>query len=518
MGAMDLRQLAASTLREDPERTALIFGQHHISYAQLADEVERAAGAMAALGIGSGDRVGLLLHNGPELATLYFACFSLGAIAVPVNTRYRRRETEYALNHCEARLLVVQDQLAEEVRHITDTVPSLDHVRVVGEPGAAAHPAWAEELAGGAPSPPETQVPDDFPAAIFYTSGSTSRPKGVTHTHRSLAASAMSRATTNGLSPDDLWLISSSMVHIGGTAGQLFPALYSGASAVVLEKHDPKAYLEHVRRHRPTRSLLLPTLLLDVLDQAGADQGALECFEELYCGGDAVTEDIQNRWSAATTSPLVQILGMTECEAYCIDRPSTSRHDGSVGRARDGVEVCIVDNAGTPLPAGEEGEIVLRSNTMMVGYWEEPEHTALALRDGWLYTGDRGRMDPEGFVWFVGRSKEIIIRAGSNIAPGEVEDCIEEHPGVLAAAVVGAPDPRLGQIVVAFVEPEEGCADQLAPQALAEWSAQRIAAYKVPERWIILEHLPRNSVEKVDRAALHRMTATALASAARTSH
>ncbi|MGH7058527.1 MAG: class I adenylate-forming enzyme family protein, partial [Acetobacteraceae bacterium] len=194
-----------------------------------------------------------------------------------------------------------------------------------------------------------------------------------------------------------------------------------------------------------------------------------------------------------------------------------ARREGSVGRPRDGVELRIVDSSGRDLPRGAEGEIVIRSPSMMIGYWEEPEHTADALRDGWLYTGDRGRMDENGYLWFVGRSKEIIIRSGSNIAPGEVENVIEEHPDVLAAAVIGAPDPRLGQIVVAFVEREPDKGSTLTAQQLAEWIARSIAAYKVPERWVFLDRLPRNSVEKIDRAALHATVGTALTDAVRTS-
>ncbi|MGH9770969.1 MAG: class I adenylate-forming enzyme family protein [Candidatus Acidiferrales bacterium] len=517
MGLMDLRRLAASRLREAPEHTAVVFGDTRLSYADFADAVERSASAMAALGIGAGDRVGLLLHNSPELATLYFACFRIGAVAVPTNTRYRRRETEYALNHCEARLLIVDDELVEEVRGIRDTVPTLAHVRVIGDASDEAHRPWAAALEGASAPAPEVAIEDDAPAAIFYTSGSTSRPKGVTHTHRSLASHAESRITTNGLGPDDVWLISSAMVHIAGSAGQFFPAIRSGSTAVIMPRHDPKAYLEHVRRYRPTRSLLLPTLLLDVLDQSDCCDAGCGCFKALYCGGDAVTEEMRERWAAATSAPLLQLLGMTECEAYCIERLGEPRREGSVGPPRAGVELRIVDSSGRDLPPGADGEIVIRSPSMMIGYWEEPEHTAAALRDGWLYTGDRGRMDEDGYVWFVGRSKEIIIRAGSNIAPGEVEDVIEEHPDVLAAAVVGAPDPRLGQIVVAFVEREPGKGSSLTAQELAEWAGRSIAAYKVPERWVFVDRIPRNSVEKVDRAALHAMAGTSLTDAVRTS-
>lgn len=502
---MDLRRLAASALRDAPERKAVVFDGASMSYAEFADAVERAASAIAALGVGAGDRVGLLLHNSPELATLYFACFRLGAVAVPVNTRYRRRETEYALNHCEARVLIVDADLVEEVRGIASSVSSLEHVRVVGGESDEAHRPWAEALEAGSAAAPENAVADDAPAAIFYTSGSTSRPKGVTHTHRSLACIAESRCTTSGFTSDDVWLISSSMVHIGGSAGQLFPALRSGSTVVLMPRHDPEDYLAHVREYRPTRSFLLPTLLLDVLDHA--DSGAAECgcFRGLYCGGDAVTEEMRERWSGLTSAPLVQLLGMTECEAYCIERPEEERREGSVGRPRDGVELRIVGASGDAVPAGEVGEIAIRSPSMMVGYWEEPEHTAAALRDGWLYTGDLGRVDEAGFVWFVGRSKEIIIRGGSNIAPGEVEDVIEEHPDVLAAAVLGAPDPRLGQIVVAFVEREPHAGPAVTAEQLAQWTGRYIAAYKVPERWVFLDRLPRNSVEKIDRAALHKM-------------
>jgi acyl-CoA synthetase (AMP-forming)/AMP-acid ligase II len=498
---LDFESFAAATLDSDPSRIAIRFENDAYSYAELGALIDRHAAALAEHGIGRGDRVGLMILNRPELAALYFACWRLGAIAVPTNVLYRRPEVEYALDHCGARLLIVQDELAPAAVGLGDSIPSMERMYALHDEVEGLDGSWSDTVAATDSNPPEVPLDPDLPAAIFYTSGSTSRPKGVTHTHAAIRAIAETRCESMSYDSGDVWVIGTGLVHVSGSYGTLFPALLIGASAVLLERWSGEAFLEATRRHRPSRALLLPAFAHDVLDHPDAASVDFSSFRSLEVGGDAATEDLYENWASVSKAPLTQILGMTECEGYCLTRPDGEIKQGSSGPPRIGVEVRIVGDDGRVLSANEIGELTLRSQSMLAKYWDDPEHTAAAIRDGWLFTNDLGRIDEDGRIWFAGRKSEMIVRRGSNIAPGEVEDVLEMHPDVLEAVVVGVPDKKFGQRVAAFIEPE-GKAEVDDLKAFAE---ERLAGFKVPEFWSVVDTLPRNAVGKLDRKVLHRM-------------
>lgn len=342
---------------------------------------------------------------------------------------------------------------------------------------------------------------------IYYTSGSTAAPKGVTHTHRSVHANSKGRAETQALGLEDITLVGSSIAHVGASSGTLFPTLHAGGTAVVLERFNPAEYLEAIREERPTRAFLVPTLLLDVLSHCDAAAVDWSSFREFETAGDVVTEDLYRRWEALTDIPLTQFFGLTECDGYCINPPFGKQKRGSVGLPRAGAEVRIVRPDGSVAATEEGGEFVVRSDSVMRGYWDDPKETANVIRDGWLHTGDCGKKDADGFFWFLSRIKEIIIVGGLNVAPGEVETVLSDHPGVLEAAVVGAPEPRLGAQVVAFIERDPDSPEPVVERELETWAKQRLAQYKVPVRWEFVDELPRGAVGKVDRVALHGIAA-----------
>jgi acyl-CoA synthetase (AMP-forming)/AMP-acid ligase II/Tfp pilus assembly protein PilF len=499
IGLMDFRNLATSRLGSDSGHAALVCDDEVITYSEMAQRIERAAGALAGLGVSRGDRIGLLIYNRPEMAELYFACFRIGAVAVPINNRYHAKETNYAIDHCQASVLIVERALYEGLEDIQSSVASLAHVVLLEDD-------W-ETMVARADSPPDIDLEADDPAVIYYTSGSTSRPKGVTHTHATIRNTAESHCITKQLAGDDIWMIASSMCHIGGSMPSLFPGMLVGSTVVILRTYDSANVIAHVQRHHPTRAFMLPTAVHDVLVHPDASTTDFSCFREFCSAGDVVSDELRHQWAEVAPIPLTQFIGMTECDAYSWNLPGGPRKVGSVGKPRHGVEVRIVDEAGEPVGVDQNGEIVLRSNSMTVGYWDDPKATSQTIRNGWLHSGDRGRIDEDGFLWFVGRIKEIIVRGGSNIAPGEVEGALDQHPDVLESAVIGAPDKRFGQIVTAYVEPDPDADTPLTEAALVAWSKDHLAAYKVPERWTFLGSLPRNAVGKVDRALLHKVAA-----------
>ena len=501
---LDFTTVAKSALETDPTKTALIIGNKSISYADFEQMVQTHAACLAAHGLRKGDRVGLLSHNHQDLAALLFGTWRIGCVAVPLNHLYQGPEVEFAVDHSKIRLLVIHDRLARGLASKFKAPACLERCFTFDAPVEGIGTPWRNQLAGDHPPVSMTPPEEAEPAAIYFTSGSTAKPKGVTHTARSILETGRSRAETMKLVEDDIWLLSTQLVHVSASLGSLIPAMVVGGTVVFLNEFSPEDWLAAFKKHAPTRSVILPSLLHDILDCPALAGVNFSTIRSMECGGDFVTPDLYKAWDAVCSEPLSQLIGMTECEGYCVRHPGAAVKPGSSGKPRVGVEVRVLDPDGKEAPTGEIGELCVRSMSMTIGYWQDPENTANTIRDGWLHSGDQGRIDEDGNVSFVGRSKEIIVKRGANIAPGEVESVLDEHPDIAESAVVGTPSGKHGQHVVAFVETEKG--RTFDTDAAAAWTAEQIAAFKVPDQWVVVDSLPRNAVGKLDRAELHRRT------------
>ena len=502
---MPLTQLLDRALQDSPDKPAVVFRDAVTTYRELDEASDRSARRLLALGVGHGDRVAIFMRNREAFVEMYLACFRIGAIAVPLNHRFQTDEVVFAVTHCDAKLLVVDGPLLPVVEGIRDRALSLTGIYVYGDEPEGVEHRWDEVAVDDQDDLPA--VADDDPAMILYTSGSTGKPKGVTHTHASLLATAAGRGITQQLTADDVSLAATAICHAGAAVGVTFPALHAGATVVILEETDPELFLQALRRWRPTRTLLLPAQLLDAVDASDAVAADFASLREVDCGGDQISPDLYERFAEVAELQLNQLYGLTECEGATMNPPFGQIKRGSMGLPRHGVELRIADSAGGDAAAGDAGEILLRGPSVMTGYWDDPEHTAATFADGWLRTGDLGSRDADGYLFFHGRIKEVIIRGGSNIAPGEVEDVLDEHPDVELSGVVGTPDERLGAIVHAFVELRPGLAAPPTADDLAAFAGAHLAAYKVPDRWTFVDALPRNAVGKIDRHALHEQAA-----------
>ncbi|WP_139417777.1 class I adenylate-forming enzyme family protein [Agromyces laixinhei] len=511
---MSLNLLLHGGLAASPDKPALVFNGTSTSYRALADAVDRSARGLLSLGVAHGDRVAIFMRNRAEFVELYLACFRVGAIAVPLNHRFQTDEVVFAVDHCAAKLLIVDGPLLPIVQNVQESSPSLAGVYVYGEVPAGAVNTWTDVVdavgAGDEHDGKPTAWPsvaDDDPAMILYTSGSTGKPKGVTHTHRSILATASGRVATQQLTADDISLAATAICHAGAAVGVAFPTLLVGGTVVILAESDPELFLDALQAQRPTRTILLPAQLLDAVVDPRANDVDFGCLREIQCGGDQISPDLYTEFAKVAALELNQIYGLTECEGAVMNPSFGPIERGSIGVPRDGVEVRVVTPAehptGEDVAAGRTGEIWIRGDSVMTGYWEDPEHTAATFVDGWLRTGDLGRRQDDGYLYFQGRIKEIIIKGGSNIAPGEVEDVLDAHPDVELSGVVGTPDARLGALVHAFVELKHGRPAPPTEHDLAAFAAERLAAYKVPDRWTFVTELPRNKVGKIDRHALH---------------
>ena len=483
----------------DGSRVAMIAGDRRWTYEEFHWTVQHLAVALSSLGIQYGDRVALQLGNRPELVFAYYACFQLGAISVPVNNRFASPEIEYTINHSGCRVCICQSDLYANVVPIRSALTTLEQVFLV-DGDASMFPnvrSFNQLLDMPAHESSFPKVPDAAVAAILYTSGTTSRPKGVTHTHRSLDATARLHGKHIGLGADDVVCVVPPMCHILGFATQMITSLWAGATIVIIPRSDPETVLRAIESCKATRIAALPTLYQALINHPGAEQFCLKSLRTGIGGGDAVPLALQEKFLATFRVQILEGCGMTEIVPFTLNLPNEFRK-GSIGRKCPGATIRLTDENGIDVPTGFPGEILVRSDAQFVGYWKEPEITAYALAGGFVHTGDLGRIDEDGFYWFAGRKKEIIIRGGSNISPLEVEEVLYQHPAIRECGVVGVPDDDLGEVVWAYV----AARTPVTPEELQQFVRQKIAPYRVPEVISFLEELPKGATGKVHRRSL----------------
>ena len=352
------------------------------------------------------------------------------------------------------------------------------------------------------------EMPDfaeNQPALILYTSGTTARPKGVLHTHATIVGSART-VVPLGVSDQSRLLVTLPLMHASGSTCTTFPALLSGATAVLVPVFDPAEVLDTIARQRCTWMLGLPAMMqFAVLEQERAPRD-VSSLRFCLAGGDAVPVSLQERFKRSFGTPMHEGYAMSESVIITCNVEGASR-PGSVGRPCEGVEVRVVDLSGNPVAEGETGELAVRSAANFTGYWADEQSTAANLRDGWLMTGDLMRRDSEGYLWFAGRRKEVIIRGGSNVSPQEVEEALYQHPAVMEVGVIGMPDAVYGEQVVACVSLRDGRSANASE--LIDFARTRLADYKLPARVIFVSALPKGLTGKVQRRALKEMAASA---------
>ncbi|MFI0739814.1 class I adenylate-forming enzyme family protein [Streptomyces sp. NPDC021100] len=450
-------------------------------------------------GLRAGDRVALAMRNTPRYPEVLFGVWWAGLVAVPMNARLHPREFAQLVEDCGARVCVATGELLDPL----------------GEQGLGPAALVAvDELSStaGRPGPP-ADVADDAPAWLFYTSGTTGRPKGATLTHGNLRAATDSALADIGAGVEASMLHIAPMSHAGGLFGlahvararaQVFPR----GGAVTADTLS-----EALRAFGPVTFFAVPTILRRLLDPALLpDDLVPRVHRILYGGAPMYREDLERVVARFGAGRLWQGYGQGESpgtithlrpEDHAGDAPEAlGRRLASVGRARTGVEVRVADPDGREVPAGTTGEVLVRGATVMSGYWNAPEATARTLRGGWLHTGDLGRLDADGFLTLVDRAKDLVISGGSNIYPREVEEVLLRHPAVAEAAVVGAPDPEWGELPVAFVVRADGGATAGLDAALEAHCLGRMARYKRPRRFLFVAALPKNSYGKVLKTEL----------------
>jgi acyl-CoA synthetase (AMP-forming)/AMP-acid ligase II len=497
------------------DREALIDGSSRWTFADLADAALRSAGAMIAAGVEPGDRVAVWAPNGRLFVAAALGAVTAGAILVPLNTRFKGDEAAWILGRSRARLLVTDNGFLgnDYVGMLRDAeLPSLAEVIVLNGSGGL---SWADFLGRGAEVPRDKALaradavaPDDV-SDMFFTSGTTGRPKGVMTTHGQNLRVYRAWADGVGLRPGDRYLVINPMFHTFGYKAGLLACLIRGATVISVPVFDPAEAIRLIGRERVTVLPGPPTLyaaLLDHPSRAGQDLSSLRLA---VTGAAVVPVPLVERMRAELFREVVIAYGLTEsCGTVTVGDPHADPLTASrtVGRAIEGTEVIIGGPGGDPLPPGSSGEVLVRGYNVMHGYFEDPEGTAAALDPaGWLHTGDVGTLDAQGNLHITDRLKDMFVVGGFNAYPAEIEQAITRHEQVSEAAVVGVPDARLGEVGCAFVVARSGAT--VTEAEIVAFCRERLANFKVPRSVRMVAALPRNASGKVLKAELRDLAA-----------
>ena len=497
--------LLRSGLEFKPDGLALVSARTRLTWQALDDLSSRLARGYLDLGLEPGDRIASLMPNRFELVVHYLACFRAGLVATPLNYRYTAPEIDHALGISDARALLAHVERDEDLT-ASERVAQLPLGRIgfgAGTRGGVMLEELLESDSHGSPLPHPAST---APAVIFFTSGSTGPPKGVTHTHETLGWMFATAAGGLGLDPDDLVLAGSSLSHVGAFYVS-FGALSIGAGIVVARTYGGDELLPLLRDDRPTVLSMLPSALFALTRDHGASHPDFSSLRLCRAAGDKVSAELEHEFTELSGLAIDEAYGLTETGLVCISPPSSIRI-GSVGQVAPGVSVSIRDDAGEAVASGSEGRVWIKTHASCVGYWGDEESTTAAFVDGWLDSGDVMRADPDGFLYFRGRRKQIIVHDGSNISPQEIEGVLVEHPSVESAGVIGIHDAIHGENVRAYITVQEGC-ERPSDLELIQFARERVG-YKAPEEVIVLDEMPRTATGKVDRAALKRMAEAVL--------
>jgi fatty-acyl-CoA synthase len=477
-----------------PAKTALVYGRARWTYAELDRTVNRTANALAARGVGKGDRFALFSHNNDAFVVAYFALARLGAISVPINFMLGAEEVAYILRHAGATGLLVEEALLPVAERAVS-----EEIAVRGVIGHAG--GWepvTDWLAHGDDAEPRVEIADDDPIQLMYTSGTESRPKGATLSSRGLIAQYTSCVIDGEMSPADVEVHALPLYHCAQLHCFLTPGLYLGATNVVLPGADPAAILAAIEAEGATKLFCPPTVWIGLLRHPDFDRRDLSSLRKGYYGASIMPVEVLKEIAARLPGVrLFNFYGQTEMApvATILGPDEQLTRLGSAGRPALNVETRIVDDHDEPVPPGVVGEIVHRSPHAMLGYWNDPDKTAEAFRGGWFHSGDLGVLDADGYLSVVDRKKDMIKSGGENVASREVEEAIYQHPAVAEAAVFGVPDPRWIEAVTAAVVLREGAG--LTADELISFLRVRLAAFKTPKTVVFVDSLPKNASGKV---------------------
>lgn len=494
---MNVGSLVARHAQFRGEHPALVCDELRLTFAELSARVNRVSNALSSLGLVKGDKVAVVMPNCAEVLFTYWASVQVGLVLVPLSPLLRASALASLLNDSDAAAIVLTDTLADEIDTVRGELPAIrtDRFIKLGGPVRGGYQnfdtlvAAASELA-----PPPVDIMGDDLFNIIYSSGTTGHPKGIVHTHYVRANYCSLFAATWRMTPESVVMHAGSLVFNGAFV-TLMPALLLGTTYVLQPKFDAEEFIEIVERERVTHIMMVPSQIIAVMNARNFAPERLRSLQMLGSVGAPLHREHKDRLNNALPGVFYELYGLTEGVITVLDKHDVARKTGSVGAPQPFFEIRIVDENGEPAPTGETGEIVGRSPILTTGYYKRNDLTDAAIRDGWMFTGDMGYLDADGFLFLVDRKKDLIISGGVNVYPRDIEEVVVTHPDVQETAVFGIPSEKWGESPLAAVVLKPGATVQAT--ALRTWINERVGArYQQVHDVVVMTEFPRNAAGK----------------------
>jgi len=498
------------------DKEAVVSGEARFTYRQFAERINRLANFLRAKGIGQGDCVAILHQNSHEFLESYFATAQLGAILNPLNFRLSARELAFILKDSGASLLIASDRFKESVESLAEGEISLTQViwTGLGEIFSSFESVHYEDVLRGekASAPPLPEISDDQVAHLYYTSGTTGHPKGVMLSHKNVCVHALAAVAELKLGDYDNWIHVAPLFHLAD-AWATFAITWVGGKHVIVPDFDPPLVLSAIQQEKVTITNMIPTMLNMLVNTPGVETHDFSTLRAILSGGAPIAPEVVKKVMETFKCDYIQTYGMTETSPYLtvsilkenlayLSDEEQFFYKAKTGRPFMGVLLKVIREDGTEVTPNDKevGEIVVKGDIVTTGYWNRPEETEKALRDGWLYTGDMAVVDKEGYVNIVDRKKDMIITGGENVYSVEVENILYTHPCILEAAVIGVPDPKWGEAVKAVVVLKP--AETATEEEIIQYCKQHMARYKAPKSVDFVSELPKTGSGKIFKKGL----------------
>ncbi|NYJ73651.1 long-chain-fatty-acid--CoA ligase [Allobranchiibius huperziae] len=478
------------TAEQHGDRPAIKLDDLVLTYAELQDGARRVATLLKDKGVGPGDRVGLVLPNVPPFPVLFYGALAVGAVVVPMNPLLKGREVKYYLEDSGASIVFAWKDMAAEAGKGASEV-GIECVEVGTD--------FAEVLGGYEPDEEVVDRADDDAVVLLYTSGTTGAPKGAELTHHSMSSNAATSAETLlELTEKDVVMGCLPLFHVFGLTCGLNASILKGACLTLIPRFDPDKALAIVGRDQVTAFEGVPTMYAAMLNAESADEADMSSLRACISGGSAMPVEVMKKFEEQFDCIVLEGYGLSETSPVAsFNKPGQERKPGSIGTEVRGVQMKLVGDDDEDVAQGDVGEIVVKGENVMKGYWGREEDTAEAIKDGWFHTGDLAKVDEDGYFFIVDRKKDLIIRGGYNVYPREVEEALYEHESVAEVAVIGIPHDDLGEEVGAAVALKRG--EEVSEEDLKAFAKERLAAYKYPRTVWIVSELPKGPTGKILR-------------------
>ncbi|MEA3456926.1 MAG: AMP-binding protein, partial [Campylobacterota bacterium] len=498
-----LYQLLKNTSERLPHKVAAVYDSREYTYRELLSLVDRMADSLLRLGLKKDDRLAFYLFNSPEIIITYFACFKIGMTVIPINYRLKEDEAHYIIDHSKPIALVSQESLFSRIADNMPELPGVEHCYLIDSEGEFDDTLPFSDLLTPAESPVRVaEIPKNTTAAVLYTSGTTGNPKGAVLAHDQMMMHTIDHCKLVDYQSNDKTLVCLALSNNFAFSHQMLSALYAGATLEINAAFDPDEVLEKIEKSGITMLYMMPVMFHELNKHASAKKYPIPNQLRLaIVAGDTTPFVVLDHFNELFGLDMCEGMGMTETQIYALNPLGEGKKRGSVGLPVGYTEVEIQDDSGNSSPVGKIGEIAVKGEIVMRSYLNNPKVTAESFRNGWFLTGDVGYFDDDGYLWFRGRRKQLILHDGSNISPQEVEEVFYHHPAVFEVGVFGMPDKFEGETVHAFVALKPN-AKAVSEKELLDFAKEHLADYKMPENITFIDVLPKGATGKIDRKLL----------------